>query len=193
MPTLGDIVKAREIGWRNSNRYIWHACVFCGKERWVQVRKGGQPSAVQCNSCARKGEPRVSGSSHWNWKGGRSRRIDGYVKVLLYPDDAFYAMADPKGYVWEHRLVVARALGRCLESWEIVHHKGTKYPSASKENKSDNRYPENLELVGIDTHNQITILGKRVKKQARQIKQLEEENHLLRKGLIEAVGSRICQ
>ena len=188
MPALGDIVKAREIGWRNSHKYIWVACVDCGKERWVQMRKGNRPSALRCNSCARKGEIKPSGSSHWNWNGGHSRRKDGYIKALLYPDDLLYSMADPKGYVWEHRLVVARALGRCLYPWEIVHHKGAKYPSGSRENKGDNRYPENLELVSIDTHNQITILGKKVRKQARRIKQLEEENYSLRKGVMGYVG-----
>ena len=55
-------------------------------------------------------------------------------------------MADKAHYVQEHRLVVAKYLNRCLLPWEIVHHKGTKYPIGSKEDKGDNRR-ENLELI----------------------------------------------
>lgn len=90
------------------------------------------------------------GSRSYKWKGGRYKIRGGYVMVWLSPDDFFHPMTNGH-VVGEHRLVVARALGRCLHSWEIVHHKDN-YP------KDDNRYPETLQLVTDDRHKQITIL-----------------------------------
>jgi hypothetical protein len=57
------------------------------------------------------------------WKGGRSTIKSGYVYVMLQPDDPFYCMTQTSGYVFEHRLVMAKYLGRPLREWETVHHK----------------------------------------------------------------------
>ena len=56
-----------------------------------------------------------------------------------------YAMKS--GYVYEHRLVAEKVLGRYLLPSELVHHKGDEFPKSSKENRSDNR-PENLAVEG---------------------------------------------
>ena len=66
------------------------------------------------------------GSEHHGWKGGRLERTDGYIVVLVSEDDPLYCMAQVKTntarYALEHRLVMARHLGRPLESNETVHH-----------------------------------------------------------------------
>ena len=68
------------------------------------------------------------GDKHHIWNGGRSNHPEGYTYVLIYPDDPFYDMAiksksKPKSrYVLEHRLVMARHLGRLLLKSETVHH-----------------------------------------------------------------------
>ena len=67
----------------------------------------------------------------------------GYIQIKLQPEDFFFPMADRQNYVLEHRLVVAKSLGRNLHPWEIVHHKGIRYSGI--ENKSDN-LEDNLEL-----------------------------------------------
>ncbi len=161
-PKLGDIIRGQEIGKTPSHRHIWSACEDCGKERWVQLRRT-YPCSLRCRSCDGKLKPHPFGNRACNWKGGKTIR-NGYIMIMLQPDDFFYSMTRNRGYVLEHRLVVAKALGRNLHSWEIVHHKGDKYPHNSNEDKQDNRYPENLQLVTDDRHKQITILEKRIQR-----------------------------
>lgn len=54
----------------------------------------------------------------------RGRRPDGqgYQRVLLDPTDPMFVMALQDGSVMEHRLVMARKLGRPLKRSETVHH-----------------------------------------------------------------------
>lgn len=77
------------------------------------------------------------GHKHPNWKGGRYDNEAGYSLVLLSADDAIAEMRMFNGYVLEHRLVMARHLGRPLLPTETVHH--------ISGDKSDNRI-ENLQL-----------------------------------------------
>jgi len=120
-----------------------------------------------------------------SWRGGHTLH-NGYFWIKLHPDDFFYPMTNKQRYVYEHRLVVAKALGRCLHPWEIVHHKHNKYPAGSTEDKQDNRYPENLSLELVNGHNQITILEQRVKR-------LEVENQSLSKRILLLEAERVLQ
>jgi len=168
MPEIGEIRKSNEIGRSGYNKCIWQACVDCGKERWVQFNvKKEAPIDIRCHLCS------ISGSLASNWKGGRNKDGRGYIRVKLQPDGFFYSMAGKGGLVFEHRLVAAKALGRCLQPWEIVHHK-------EGFAKDDNRYPKTLQLVTDDRHKQITILENRIKRLEQRILLLEAEKILLK-------------
>ncbi len=167
MPEIGSIQKARELNKPGSGKYIWHSCDDCGKERWVQLLKG-EPANPHCQSCSnRKARTGKSGSASSSWKGGRAKSGEGYIKIKLPPDDFFHSMANLAGYVFEHRLVMAKSLGRNLHSWEIVHHKN--------HIRDDNRI-ENLQLVSEGQHKQITILENAI---GRLKKQVEEQGGLI--------------
>lgn len=72
-------------------------------------------------------------------------RTDGRVEVYLRPGDAFHETANQNGYILEHRLVMARSLGRNLTMHESVHH--------INGDPADNRL-ENLQLRQGISHGQ---------------------------------------
>lgn len=74
----------------------------------------------------------LSGGTSYNWKGGRTVDVKGYVHI--YRPEHPHAN---HGYVREHVLVMEEKLGRYLERHERVHHKDG--------NRSNNN-PDNLEL-----------------------------------------------
>lgn len=57
--------------------------------------------------------------------GVKVKTTDGYWQVLVHEGDDFFCMSKMHGcasYVLEHRLVMARHIGRALKTPEVVHH-----------------------------------------------------------------------
>jgi len=171
MPELGEICSAREFGLnpKTRQRRIYVQCPQCLQNRWVALPSTKRPDyTALCHKCsaAACGGKRVK-------QGYRGRHSDGYVVIKLQPNDFFFSMSGKDGYVFEHRLVMAQSLGRCLHSWEIVHHRNHK--------RDDNRI-ENLQLVSDDRHKQISILEAKIARLQGENKELKAENRRLQSG-----------
>lgn len=83
-------------------------------------------------------EPRRHGDNTGRWHRGEWRTVQqGYVVVKLLESDPLFCMTDARGYVLEHRYVMAKKLKRALTENETVHH---------KDNDKKNNRPGNLQL-----------------------------------------------
>ena len=147
-------------GWLSENR--------SGENHHMKGRNHTPASRAKMKASALASAKR--GPKNARWKGRYLTR--GYVMIALEtlpPDEqarfASMAHATSGRYVQEHRLVMARHLGRPLTVKEVVHHRNGV--------KSDNRI-ENLELHDEATHKQ--------EHQAivRELRQLRVENERLR-------------
>lgn len=71
-------------------------------------------------SLALKGKKTLfnTGKKHYNWKGGRKKDKKGYIQILK-PKHPY---CNSKGYIYEHRLVIEKQIGRYLLPKEVTHH-----------------------------------------------------------------------
>lgn len=148
-------------------------CAVCGASAWkpaAWLRKVAVPTCSKtCNGALRGAEwakHAHTGRAHWSdeseaalkarmtgelnpaWKGGltyRNRKgayADQPIKYVRCPSQML-SMARADGYVMEHRLAVALAIGRVLTRVECVHH--------MNHDATDNRL-ENLMLFATNAH-----------------------------------------
>jgi len=120
-------------------------CKSCGisfKTYPSFIKRGfGKYCSKRCMIKARTGDK----SS--NWKGGRLKDSKGYI-LIYAPQHPFPTQGK---YVYEHRLVMEKKLGRYLTSDEMVHHKN--------EIKNDNK-EKNLKVLLRGSHTRKHKLGK---------------------------------
>lgn len=100
-----------------------------GMTPWNKGKKGLQlKSEETINKLKKSLKEHYSKHDHWiknakpeerpSWKGGRMFHSSGYI--LVYSLNHPYK--DSRGYVFEHRLIMEKHLGRYLNSEEIIHH-----------------------------------------------------------------------
>lgn len=154
-----------------NGKLMWK-CSTCGVERlttakniYDRVKKQNNLNPInECRSC--NTILHRSGQNNSNWQGGR-RIVGGYMYLNKYAvEGGYWYLCDKRNYMAEHRYVMAKYLGRRIESWEDVHHiNGVKL---------DNRV-ENLEVVNYQTHTLITRLTAELKEARKRIAELESK------------------
>ena len=125
---ISDRLKNRFMGMESSQ---WKGgkpeCPDCGKEIAYQAKR--------CKACSSKGKNnsfygkchsdiskekiiKAKKGKHLLSAKGIRKHSSGYIRRLV-PKHPF---ADKSGYVYEHRLIVEKQIGRYLHRWEVAHH-----------------------------------------------------------------------
>jgi len=114
--------------WRKTGKII--ICLICNKPFYNRQSENRKYCSSKCywedlkgRPCPTKGikRPQFSGKNHPRFKENK-KDSSGYV-IILMPSHPF---AMRKCYMFEHRLVVEKIIGRYLLPEEIVHHEGKK-------------------------------------------------------------------
>lgn len=106
-----------------------------------------------------------SGKKHWKWNDGRTLK-NGYW-LILSPNHPYKNARD---YVYEHRLVMEKKLGRYLKSSEIVHH----INGIRTDNRIKNLFLTSTTEHPIDRFKWKLILQKRILELEKEINKIQK-------------------
>jgi len=157
------LVPRKDRRWPSKSLRVLRICDKCGDRKFIGKGNAQRmKTPIMCDACRRK----VRGPEHPHWRGGH--RVGPYKVVSIGPDDPFFGMAFRIGrnrtgqvrQILEHRLIMARHLGRPLEKGEHVHH--------INGDGHDNRI-ENLQLVTAQANIAAGALQREVNRLRRHI------------------------
>jgi len=174
-PKQGDRQPVIDAKGRRRGMKEWVLCPLCDEGRWV--REDALKLSCFTGLCSKCHNKITTGRRelHGRWKGGKRSDDKGYQLLRIDKKDPLYCMAKRSGYAYAHRIEMAKAIGRPLYSWEIVHHK-----DGNKENNS----VDNLVLLEDKADHQTSIaVAKEIRKLEVKIQILEAENLELRKAI----------
>ena len=85
MSELGEIRKADEIGRRGGRngswKFIWHACIECGRERWVHLLLRG-PESLRCSK--HNGRHQGFAENNTNWCTDTTKQQTGRMRAIRW-------------------------------------------------------------------------------------------------------------
>ncbi|MCK4248113.1 MAG: HNH endonuclease [Methanomicrobia archaeon] len=116
-------------------------CKVHVKTIWRWMKRLG--IALRSNDAVGKKIYAHIGSDNGQWKGGIKKRKDGYIFEWISKDSPYISMRAYGNYVLQHRLIMAKKLGRLLKENEVVHHINC--------NPQDNNI-ENLQIMSQSEH-----------------------------------------
>lgn len=129
-------VTCKKLFYRNLASILSGSRKFCSYECRNMAYKGRENKQMKILNIMQKGE------KHPRWIGGKLITPLGYR--ILHSTSA--GLRSKYRYIFEHRFVMEKHLGRPLKKYEVVHHKNG--------NKLDNRI-ENLELLTKSEHDRL--------------------------------------
>jgi hypothetical protein len=131
-------------------------CLLCKKTFKYYLRSGNRKAtycSIKCSYIGRIGrkiKQDYKGNKNPNWNGGIKRKPNGYI--LIYSPNHPKAIGGQ--YVYEHRLVMEKHIGRYLTDNEVVHH--------INKNTSDNRIDNLMLFKNNAEHLRFELGGKNV-------------------------------
>jgi hypothetical protein len=122
------VIERHQLDRKSIDGWYWLCKCDCGNEKIIRASSLVQKLVQSCGCLQRESRSLRRGPKHPmygrtkeqnpNWKGGKYKDQDGYIYVRCTD----HPHASNRGYVFEHRLVMEKHLGRYLEPEEVVHH-----------------------------------------------------------------------